>query len=180
MVVIWSGIALRVFPPKVFECWAGLAARQHKLRRKKRKCPHRDLTWEPLAWRSDMLTTTLWNQVEMCSNVSVLLLLCFGSTLKLIQNCINAKMEIKQYLCRSTMRKGNESKLHKNTQNILSNVIVALPLLLIKCFLEKSLVRSQSTLVGLVLPRGNFHFVPNFQNVHFQKFLAKIIWDSVV
>ena len=34
MVVIWSGIALRVFPPKVFECWAGLAARQHKLRSK--------------------------------------------------------------------------------------------------------------------------------------------------
>ena len=38
MVVIWGGIALRVFPPKVFECWAGLAARQHKLR-KKRKMP---------------------------------------------------------------------------------------------------------------------------------------------
>ena len=37
MVVIWSGIALRVFPPKVFECWAGLAARQHKLRRKKKE-----------------------------------------------------------------------------------------------------------------------------------------------
>ena len=34
MVVIWGGIALRVFPPKLFECWAGLAARQHKLRRK--------------------------------------------------------------------------------------------------------------------------------------------------
>ena len=39
MVVIQSGIALRIFPPKVFECWAGLAARQHKLRRKKRKMP---------------------------------------------------------------------------------------------------------------------------------------------
>ena len=39
MVVIWGGIALRVFPPKVFECWAGLAARQHKLRRKKKKMP---------------------------------------------------------------------------------------------------------------------------------------------
>ena len=39
MVVIWSGIALQVFPPKVFECWAGLAARQHKLRRKKKKMP---------------------------------------------------------------------------------------------------------------------------------------------
>ena len=39
MVVIWGGIALRVFPPKVFECWAGLAARQHKLRRKKNKMP---------------------------------------------------------------------------------------------------------------------------------------------
>ena len=39
MVVILGGIALRIFPPKVFECWTGLAARQHKLRRKKRKMP---------------------------------------------------------------------------------------------------------------------------------------------
>ena len=31
-----ESIALRIFPPKVFECWAGLAARQHKLRRKKK------------------------------------------------------------------------------------------------------------------------------------------------
>ena len=37
MVVIWVGIALRIFPPKAFECWAGLAARQHKLRRKKKE-----------------------------------------------------------------------------------------------------------------------------------------------
>ena len=61
------------------------------------------MNWGPLACQSDMLTTTLWNPVEMWSNVRVPLLLCFGSTLKLIQNCIHAKMEIKQYQCRSTM-----------------------------------------------------------------------------